>query len=39
MAEPQNFMRVPDPTPKRTLYTDAMEIFHRAADTIGLRRG
>ncbi len=36
MAEPQNFMRVPDPTPKRTLYTDAMEIFHRAADTIGL---
>src|SRR5262245_51993686 len=36
MAELQNFMRVPDPTPKRTLYTDAMEIFHRAADTIGL---
>ena len=36
MAEPQNFMRVPDPSPKRTLYTDAMEIFHRAADTIGL---
>jgi len=36
MAESQNFMRVPDPSPKRTLYTDAMEIFHRAADTIGL---
>src|SRR5262249_33057216 len=36
MPEPQNFMRVPDPSPKRTLYTDAMEIFHRAADTIGL---
>jgi glutamate dehydrogenase (NAD(P)+) len=36
MAEQPSFMRVPDPTPKRTLYTDAMEIFHRAADTIGL---
>ena len=36
MPEPQKFLRGPDPTPKRTLYTDAMEIFHRAADTIGL---
>lgn len=32
----ENFMRAPAPTPKRTLYTDAMEIFHRAADLIGL---
>jgi glutamate dehydrogenase (NAD(P)+) len=30
------FMRAPAPTPKRTLYTDAMQIFHRAADLIGL---
>ena len=30
MAEPQNFMRVPEPTPKRTLYTDVMEIFRKA---------
>jgi glutamate dehydrogenase (NAD(P)+) len=29
-------MRVPAPTPKRTVYTEAMEIFHRAADMIGL---
>ena len=36
MPEPENFMRVPSPTPRRTLYTDAMEIFHRAADIIGL---
>jgi glutamate dehydrogenase (NAD(P)+) len=34
----ENFMRAPAPTPKRTLYTDAMEIFHRAADLIGLDR-
>jgi glutamate dehydrogenase (NAD(P)+) len=32
----EQFMRVPDPQPKRTLYTDAMEIFHRAADLIDL---
>src|SRR5688572_21599095 len=31
-------MRVPPPTPKRTIYTEAMEIFHRAADLIGLDR-
>jgi glutamate dehydrogenase (NAD(P)+) len=36
MPDTENFMRVPSPTPRRTLYTDAMEIFHRAADTIGL---
>ncbi len=29
-------MRVPAPQPRRTLYTEAMEIFHRAADLIGL---
>ncbi|MFZ5469382.1 MAG: Glu/Leu/Phe/Val family dehydrogenase [Myxococcota bacterium] len=29
-------MRALPPSPKRTLYTDAMEIFHRAADLIGL---
>jgi glutamate dehydrogenase (NAD(P)+) len=31
-----NFMRAPAPAPRRTVYTDAMEIFHRAADLIGL---
>ncbi len=36
MSQPETFMRAPAPTPKRTLYTDAMEIFHRAADLIGL---
>ncbi|HLL52528.1 MAG TPA: Glu/Leu/Phe/Val dehydrogenase [Myxococcaceae bacterium] len=36
MAHDENFMRAPAPTPKRTVYTDAMEIFHRAADLIGL---
>src|SRR5687768_10570534 len=36
MAHDENFMRAPAPTPKRTLYTDAMEIFHRAADLVGL---
>ncbi len=29
-------MRAPAPAPKRTVYTDAMQIFHRAADLIGL---
>src|SRR3954464_12173745 len=38
MSEPQNFMRVPPPAPRRTVYTDAMEIFDRAADLIGLDR-
>src|SRR4051812_31393868 len=32
----ENFMRAPAPSPKRTLYTDAMEIFHKAADLIDL---
>src|SRR5205814_2351587 len=36
MPEPENFMRVPPPAPRRTVYTDAMEIFERAADLIGL---
>ncbi len=35
-ADETNFMRVPAPQPRRTLYTEAMEIFHRAADLIGL---
>jgi len=32
----ETYMRVPAPGPKRTVYTEAMEIFHRAADLIGL---
>lgn len=36
MATEESFMRAPAPTPKRTVYTEAMEIFHRAADLIGL---
>src|SRR5256885_14312829 len=36
MPTEENFMRAPAPTPKRTIYTEAMEIFHRAADLIGL---
>src|SRR6476659_8970787 len=32
----ENYMRAPAPSPKRTLYTEAMEIFHRAADLMGL---
>jgi glutamate dehydrogenase (NAD(P)+) len=36
MASEENYMRAPAPTPKRTVYTEAMEIFHRAADLIGL---
>jgi glutamate dehydrogenase (NAD(P)+) len=36
-SNPQEvFMRAPAPTPRRTLYTDAMQIFHRAADLIDL---
>ena len=27
-------MRVPPPQPKKTVFTEAMEIFHRAADLI-----
>src|SRR5678815_1740158 len=29
-------MRVPPPQPKKTVFTEAMEIFERAADLIGL---
>lgn len=32
----ENFMRAPAPQPRKTVYTEAMEIFHRAADLIGL---
>ncbi|MEN9796930.1 MAG: hypothetical protein RL653_626 [Pseudomonadota bacterium] len=32
----ENYMRAPASGPKRTVYTEAMEIFHRAADLIGL---
>ena len=33
---PETYMRAPAPQPKKTLYTEAMEIFHRAADVMGL---
>ncbi len=36
MASEENFMRAPAPQPRRTIYTEAMEIFHHAADLIGL---
>ncbi|MCI0673714.1 MAG: Glu/Leu/Phe/Val dehydrogenase, partial [Myxococcaceae bacterium] len=36
MPTEENYMRAPAPTPKRTVYTEAMEIFHRASDLIGL---
>ena len=36
MTQPVIHMRAPAPTPRRTIYTEAMEIFHRAADIIGL---
>jgi glutamate dehydrogenase (NAD(P)+) len=36
MASEENFMRAPAPSHRRTVYTEAMEIFHRAADLIGL---
>jgi len=36
MADEASFMRAPAPAPKRTIYTDAMEIFNRAADLIHL---
>ena len=37
MAE-ETFMRAPAPQPRKTVYTEAMEIFHRAADVMGLDR-
>ena len=37
MASEENFMRAPANTePRRTVYTEAMEIFDRAADLIEL---
>jgi glutamate dehydrogenase (NAD(P)+) len=36
MASDENFMRAPPPQPRKTIYTEAMEIFHRAADAMGL---
>jgi len=36
MSNGEVFMRAPPSTPKRTVYTDAMQIFERAADLIGL---
>jgi glutamate dehydrogenase (NAD(P)+) len=35
MAE-ENFMRAPVPQPRKTIYTEAMEIFHRAAEAMNL---
>jgi glutamate dehydrogenase (NAD(P)+) len=32
----ETFMRAPAPQPRKTIYTEAMEIFHRAADVMGL---
>jgi len=32
----QSFMRAPAPQPRKTVYTEAMEIFHRAADVMNL---
>lgn len=34
----ETFMRAPAPQPRKTVYTEAMEIFHRAADVMGLDR-
>jgi glutamate dehydrogenase (NAD(P)+) len=34
----ENFMRAPAPQPRRTIYTEAMEIFHHAAELINLDR-
>ena len=36
MANDDSFMRAPPPSPRKTIYTDAMEIFYRAADLMGL---
>ncbi len=35
MAE-ENFMRAPAHAPRKTIYTEAMEIFHRAAEVMNL---
>jgi glutamate dehydrogenase (NAD(P)+) len=34
----ETFMRAPAPQPKKTVYTEAMEIFEKAADVMGLDR-
>ncbi len=34
----ETFMRAPAPQPKKTVYTEAMEIFEKAADIMGLDR-
>jgi glutamate dehydrogenase (NAD(P)+) len=34
----ETFMRAPAPQPRKTVYTEAMEIFDRAADAMGLDR-
>src|SRR3954463_13949919 len=36
MATEETFMRAPPTQPRKTVYTEAMEIFHRAADLMGL---
>src|SRR5687767_15443128 len=36
MANEETFMRAPPVQPRKTVYTEAMEIFHRAADLMGL---
>src|SRR3954465_4787045 len=38
MSPSETFMRAPAPTPKKTIYTEAMEIFDRAAEIIALDR-
>src|SRR5207253_2643625 len=32
----ETFMRAPPAQPRKTIYTEAMEIFHRAAELMGL---
>ena len=36
MPPDENYMRVPAPQPRKTLYTEAMEIFQHAAELIKL---
>ena len=36
MANEESFMRVQPAQNRKTVYTEAMEIFHRAADLMGL---
>jgi glutamate dehydrogenase (NAD(P)+) len=37
-SKESGFMRAPAPQPRKTVYTEAMEIFDRAADAMGLDR-